>query len=82
MFDSYMVLGTGTGTAFVPYTKGGLYDLVIGFNDALEVDGDYDDLVVGVRVTAVPEPETYALMLAGLGAIGFIARRRRQVPRA
>jgi hypothetical protein len=30
-----------------------------------------------MSVTAVPEPETYALMLAGLGVIGFIARRRR-----
>jgi hypothetical protein len=28
-------------------------------------------------VTAVPEPETYALMLAGLGLIGGIARRRK-----
>lgn len=28
-------------------------------------------------VSAVPEPQTWALVLGGLGAIGFIARRRR-----
>ena len=29
-------------------------------------------------VAAVPEPETYAMMLAGLGLLGFMARRRKQ----
>lgn len=28
---------------------------------------------------AVPEPETYAMLLAGLGLIGYTARRRRMV---
>ena len=28
-------------------------------------------------VAAVPEPETYAMMLAGLGLVGFMARRRK-----
>ena len=27
--------------------------------------------------TAVPEPETYALMVAGLGLLGFAERRRK-----
>jgi len=30
----------------------------------------------GVQVAAVPEPETYALMLAGLGLLATVARRR------
>ena len=34
-------------------------------------------LARAAAVPAIPEPETYALMLAGLGLLGFIARRRR-----
>lgn len=34
---------------------------------------------LGGGVTApIPEPETYALMLAGLGLVGFVARRRKR----
>ena len=33
---------------------------------------------VGAITTPVPEPETYALMLAGLGVVGFMASRRKQ----
>jgi hypothetical protein len=34
-------------------------------------------IYAGELVPGIPEPETYALMLAGLGAVGFMARRRR-----
>ena len=37
---------------------------------------DYYGFTVGVVQAPVPEPETYALMLAGLGALGFVAKRR------
>ncbi|MEW6678432.1 MAG: glycerophosphodiester phosphodiesterase family protein [Pseudomonadota bacterium] len=44
----------------------------------LGVDGVFTDFPdTGVAaLAAVPEPETYALMLAGLGLVGFAARRR------
>ena len=76
-FTSYAVLGSFAGAVFTPFTLGGAYDLILGFNDGMRVDSDYDDIVVGLKVAAIPEPETYALLLAGLGAMGFLHRRRR-----
>ena len=36
-------------------------------------------LAEGFLAAAVPEPETYALMLAGLGVVGWVGRRRKPV---
>ena len=75
-FTAYAVLGSFAGTVFTPFTLGGTYDLILGFNDGMRVDSDYDDIVVGLKEAAIPEPEAYLLMLAGLAAVGFGSRRR------
>ena len=75
-FTSYAVLGSFAGSVFTPFTLNGAYDLILGFNDGMRVDADYDDMVVGLKVTPVPEPETYAMLLAGLAAMGFVSGRR------
>jgi hypothetical protein len=47
------------------------------------INGSPDDSTVGdpavrYQVGAIPEPESYAMLLAGLGLLGFAARRRKQ----
>jgi hypothetical protein len=78
---SYVIFGTraqnGDWSALKSY-GGGSYDLIIGFNDGAKVDADYDDHVLGLTLAPVPEPGTYAMMLAGLAVMGFIARRRQR----
>lgn len=46
------------------------------FNDAFTGDGDFDDMVVRVTISAVPEPEALAMLLAGLGVVTAAVRRR------
>jgi hypothetical protein len=54
----------------------------VGFEDLRGGgDRDYNDFTfsfTNVAVNAVPEPETYAMMLTGLGLLGFLARRRKK----
>ncbi len=42
------------------------------------LNGDAIGPVYGAALAPVPEPETYAMLLAGLGLVGSIARRRKQ----
>ncbi|SFL41625.1 FxDxF family PEP-CTERM protein [Rugamonas rubra] len=39
-------------------------------------DGVYGGAYAIALVSGVPEPETYGMLLAGLGLVGFVARRR------
>jgi hypothetical protein len=61
----------------------GFADNVIGLSaSASNATGGFETFFVasagGAPIPAIPEPQTYALMLAGLGAIAFVARRRRR----
>ena len=72
------VLTQGPSTiGFVGITS----DVGIGSVHWLGDHGEVKDTAIdNVRVGEVPEPETYALMLAGLGLVAFFAKRR--FPRA
>lgn len=50
---------------------------VIGVSaSASMATGGPETIYIGAGVSAIPEPETYAMMAAGLGLLGFAARRR------
>jgi len=67
--------GSEANTAyFNNLVAGNYYYEVYGFNNGR---GNSHVSFSSTFINAVPEPETYALMLAGLGAIGFLARRRK-----
>lgn len=72
------------GSPAMDFTKGfGFVDIQF-WHATLGADGQYTGVDAGfivssitsVTVTPVPEASTYAMMLAGLGLVGFSARRR------
>jgi len=68
LFDDQPVFASAPGTWTIEW-----------LNNGQQVP-DFSNLTLFARdiTTPVPEPETYALFLAGLGAVGFMAKRRRK----
>ena len=78
--NSFKAIG-GSGASLAQTWLSGLnnasYAVTGNYNIGLIQSGKYQDLITVSPVSAVPEPETYAMMLAGLGLMGFAARRRK-----
>jgi PEP-CTERM motif len=79
---SFQVLGDSVTVATVSTLANSFLAQALSYSGSAQysltklTNNGLQDLVVATAVTAVPEPETYALFLAGLGAIGMLARRR------
>jgi hypothetical protein len=76
---------TGTGNWIIeptPESTSGIYTFTLQWslvNDFGPFQGFTSEWVLtGTAVAAVPEPETYAMLLAGLGLVGAVARRKRK----
>ena len=67
-FGSYV---TSNLDIYFDYLPAGDYDLILNGNAGL--GGTYD-----LTISAVPEASTVAMLLSGLGIVGFASRRRRQ----
>jgi hypothetical protein len=61
---------TGISAIDISNTIAGVASQTGGLSHAVYIGGE-------TLVPGIPEPQTYALMLAGLAAVGFMARRRR-----
>lgn len=69
-FDNVTVNGANSGVFSIVFTNNGgntpdLSNLIVFGREA-----------GGGTIAAIPEPETYAMLLAGLGLVGFAARRK------
>ncbi len=65
------------GFSFKNLTAGNYYFTVAGVQRADSLAGNYSFNLAATKITsAVAEPETFALLMGGLGLMGFIARRK------
>ncbi len=78
--NGFEVLANGTAYAGLNVDgsslTSGIYSINLATGAATSM-GTFNGTLSGLTVSAVPEPETYALMMAGLGIVAFMAKRRK-----
>ncbi len=76
--DQTMALYVAGGTSSASNSTKSLFEQLLGENGNDVVAKVYmgNDGFYHLQIAVVPEPETYAMLLAGLGLIGFAARRK------
>lgn len=78
---------TNTSNAYGAFTlagnpgDSGLFSVNLATGNAIQIASFVGNVngLTSAPLSPVPEPETYALMLSGLGLIGFVSRRRKQM---
>ena len=82
LYESAVLVATGItsgSTSYLSFAGGavpGNYSLnIAGFKLNPSVSASYAG---NISISPVPEPETYAMLLVGLGLLGFSARRRNE----
>ena len=79
--NGFEIDSNGIGYAAVNMDNGFLKSELIRINTMTgqaEWVSTFNGTINGLTVAPVPEPETYAMMIAGLGILGFSARRKQR----
>ncbi len=77
--NGFEILANGIGYAAINVDDGLLQSKLVTINTATgaaTVVGTFNGTINGLAIAPVPEPETYAMLVAGLGLVGAASRRR------
>ncbi|MBS1143590.1 MAG: hypothetical protein H6R14_996 [Proteobacteria bacterium] len=81
-FDQNFKTETWSATAGASLAASKVHVSIFDVLGAIPFNGGYasigkSNVILDVTVAAVPEPQSFAMLLAGLGIVGAVARRRR-----